>query len=79
MKLDTTPPYILTLVTLVPQSKLAFGQTPHAGWLSGLLPLAITILQCTALLAAGRCLVIRPYTNSSKLLYSDNVIIIINK
>ena len=40
MKLYTTPPYILTLVTWVPQSKLAFGQTPHVGWPSGLRPLA---------------------------------------
>ena len=29
MKLYITPPSILTLVTWVPQSKLAFGQTPH--------------------------------------------------
>ena len=47
MKLYTTPPSILTLVTWVPQSKLAFGQTPHVGWPSGLRPLAITILQCS--------------------------------
>ena len=32
---------------------LAFGQTPHVGWLSGLRPLVITILQCAASLAAG--------------------------
>ena len=38
MKLYTTPPPILTLVTWVPQSKLAFGQTPHIGWPSGLRP-----------------------------------------
>ena len=53
MKLYTTPPSILTLVTWVPQSRLAFGQTPHVGWPSGLRPLAITILQCAASLAAG--------------------------
>ena len=40
MKLYTTPPSILTLVTWVPQSKLAFGQTPHVGWPSGLRPSA---------------------------------------
>ena len=51
MKLYTTPPSILTLVTWVPQSRLAFGQTPHVGWLSGLRPSAITILQCAASLA----------------------------
>ena len=38
MKLYTTPPSILTLVTWIPQSKLAFGQTPHIGWPSGLQP-----------------------------------------
>ena len=53
MKLRTTPPSILTLVTWEPQSKLAFGQTPHVGWPSGLRPSAITILQCAASLAAG--------------------------
>ena len=29
MKLYTTPPYILTLVTWVPQSRLAFGHSAH--------------------------------------------------
>ena len=29
MKLYTTPPSILTLVTWVPQSKLAFGHSPR--------------------------------------------------
>ena len=53
MKLYTTPLSILTLVTWVPQSKLAFGQSPHVGWLSGLRPSAITILQCAASLVAG--------------------------
>ena len=53
MMLYTTQPSILTLVTWVPQSKLAFGQTQHVGLPSGLRPLAITILQCAALLAAG--------------------------
>ena len=54
MKLSTTPPSILTLVTWEPQSKLAFGQTAHVGWPSALgqtesysmqpcLPLAATI------------------------------------
>ena len=52
MKLYTTPTSILTLVTWV-QSRLPFEQTPHVGWPSGLQPLAITILQCTASLAAG--------------------------
>ena len=33
--------------------KLAFGQTPHVGWPSGLRPSAIIILQCAASLAAG--------------------------
>ena len=33
--------------------KLAFGQTPHVGWPSGLRPSAITILQYAASLAAG--------------------------
>ena len=36
MKLCITPPSILTLVTWVPQSKLAFGQTSNVGWPSGL-------------------------------------------
>ena len=53
MRLYTSPPPILTLVTWVPQSRLAFGQTPHVGRPSGLRPSAITILQCAALLAAG--------------------------
>ena len=44
---------ILTLVTLVPQSRLAFGQTPYVGWPAGLQPLFIRILQCAALLATG--------------------------
>ena len=35
MKLYTTTPTILTLLTWVCQNKLAFGQTPHAGCLSG--------------------------------------------
>ena len=38
MKLYTTPPSIQTLVTWVPQSKLAFGQTLHIDWPSGLRP-----------------------------------------
>ena len=33
--------------------KLAFGQTPHVGWPSGLRPSTITILQCAASFAAG--------------------------
>ena len=40
MKLYTTLLSILTLVTWVPQSKLAFDQTPRVGWPSGLRPLA---------------------------------------
>ena len=40
MKIYTTPPSIQTLVTWVPQSKLAFGQTPNVGWPSGLCPSA---------------------------------------
>ena len=53
MKLYTNLPSILTLVTWVLQSKLAFGQTPHAGWLFGLRPSANTIQQCAASPAAG--------------------------
>ena len=53
MKLYTTPPSILTLVTWVPQIKLAFGQIPYVGWPSGLRPSAKRILQCAAFLAAG--------------------------
>ena len=53
MKLYTAPQSIVTLVTWVLHSKLAFGQTLHVGWPSGLHPSAITILQCAALLAAG--------------------------
>ena len=88
MKLYTTPPYILTIVTWLPQSRLAFGQTPRVGWPLGLQPSAITILQCAALLGAGgynqpcglianpfllspaRCLIVRPYADTSKLSYS---------
>ena len=44
MKLYTTPPSNLTLVSWVAQSKLAFGQNPHVGWTLGL----IIILQCAA-------------------------------
>ena len=76
---------ILTLVTWVPQSKLAFGHHRSVGWPSGLRPSAITILQCAALLAAGyyvrlsknlfqeypaRCLIVGPYADSSELSYS---------
>ena len=53
MKLYTPSPSILTVVTWVPQSRLAFGQTLHVGWPLGLRPSAITILQCAALLVAG--------------------------
>ena len=53
MNLYTTPPSILTLVTCLPQSRLAVGQTPHVDWQLGLQPAAITILQCVASLAAG--------------------------
>ena len=52
MKLYPTPPSILTLVTCVPQNRLALA-TPHVGWLSGLRPSPNRILQCAALLAAG--------------------------
>ena len=87
VKLYTTPPSILPLVTWELQSRLAFGQTQHVGWPSGLRPSAITSLQCAALLASGgynppsrliksllllspaRCLIIRPYANSSELSY----------
>ena len=41
MKLHTTPPSTLILLTWVPQSKLAFGQTLHTGWPSGLRPSAM--------------------------------------
>ena len=53
MRLYTTPPYILTLVTWAQQNRLAFGQTPYIGWPSGLRPSAITILERVALPAAG--------------------------
>ena len=53
MKLYTTLPYIITLVTWEQQSKVAFSQTPHAGWTLGRRPSAIAILQCAALLATG--------------------------
>ena len=50
MNLYNSPPPILTWV---PQGRLAFGQTPHEGWLSDFWPSAITIQQCVALLAAA--------------------------
>ena len=53
MELYTTPPSIQTLVIWKLQSKLAFGQTPHIGLLSGLRPSAIAILNCTAFLTAA--------------------------
>ena len=68
MKLYATPPSILTLVTWVPQSRLAFSQTPHIGWPSGLGPLAITILQCAASLAAGGY--VRPFGPNKSLFLS---------
>ena len=82
MKLYTTPPSIQTLVIWVPQSNLAFDQAPHVGWPLGLRPSAITILQCAASLAAlqspARCLIGRPYADSSKLSYSTVVINILS-
>ena len=39
--------------TPVVGSRLAFGKSPHVGWLSGLRPSAITIIQCAVSLAAG--------------------------
>ena len=88
MKLYTIPPSILTLVTWVPQSRLAFGQTPGVGWPLGLRPLAITILQCAASLAAGgydrpwgpikslfllSCLIVRPNADSSDFSYTTTL------
>ena len=76
VKFYTTPPSILPLVTWIPQGRLAFGHHRRVGWLSGLWPLAITILQSAALLAAAgynwkssllrstRCMIIRPFCDS---------------
>ena len=46
VKLYTTQPYIVTLVTWVPQIRLAFGHPHRESWPSSLRPSAITILQC---------------------------------
>ena len=68
--------------------KLDFNETLHVGWKSGLRPSVITILQCAASLVTGgynrprgpikslfpaRCLIVRPYANSSELSYSADV------
>ena len=46
-------PCIPSSLTWIPQSRLAFGHHHKVGWPAGHWPLAITILQCAALLAAG--------------------------
>ena len=50
MKLYTTPPSILTLMTWVLQSRMG---TPHIGWQLGLLPWPNRILQFATSLTAG--------------------------
>ena len=71
MKLYTTPLSILTLVTWVPHSRLAFGHSAHRLSIG---PPALAKPNPTVCSLAWRCLIARPYADSLQLSYSAVVI-----